>query len=140
MVRIHICFVFFFHSELKFIFILCALVFCLHICQGEGVSYWSDSHELPCGCWELNLGPLEEHSALQPEWDSLRKAVEETGSCLGIWRGDGSWFSLADRSFPLEHWFSTWLTTPLEVKWPFHRGCLRPWEIYITIHAPKLEL
>jgi hypothetical protein len=23
-----------------------------------------DSCKLPCGCWELNLGPLEEHPVL----------------------------------------------------------------------------
>ena len=45
-------------------FILYALVSCLHVCLGEDVRSWSyrqleaavtDSCELPCGCWELNL-------------------------------------------------------------------------------------
>ena len=29
-----------------------------------GLRSWSYSCELPCGCWELNLGPLEEQSVL----------------------------------------------------------------------------
>ena len=32
---------------------------------------------------------------------------------------------------------TVWVITPLEVEWPFHRGCLRPSDnrdIYITIH------
>ena len=48
----------------KFIFISCALVFCLRVClfkdvesSGTGVI---DSCEPPCGCWELKPGPLEE--------------------------------------------------------------------------------
>ena len=46
------------------IFISCALVLCLNVylCEsvrspGTGVT---DSCELPCGCWELNLGRLED--------------------------------------------------------------------------------
>jgi hypothetical protein len=40
----------------------CEVVFYLHSCLCEDVSVlfnWSYSCELPCGCWELNLGPLE---------------------------------------------------------------------------------
>jgi hypothetical protein len=51
-----------------FIFILCASVLWLHVClcegarsPGTGVTGW---WKLPCGCWELNLGPLEEQSVL----------------------------------------------------------------------------
>jgi hypothetical protein len=52
----------------KFIFILCALVFCLHayLCESAG-SFGTgviDSCELPCGCWEVNPGPLEEQPML----------------------------------------------------------------------------
>lgn len=43
----------------------------MHLCypqgpeEGVGVSfYWSYSCELPCGCWGLNLGLLEEQSVL----------------------------------------------------------------------------
>ena len=43
------------------------LVFCLHVCLCEGGSPGTgvtDSCELPCWCWELNLGPLEEQPGL----------------------------------------------------------------------------
>ena len=49
-----------------FIFILCALVFCPHVCLCEGVrtpgNGITDSYELSCGCWELSPGPLAEQS------------------------------------------------------------------------------
>ena len=45
-----------------FCFVLCALLFSLHVCLCEGVNLIvTDSCELLCGCWELNPGPLEEH-------------------------------------------------------------------------------
>ena len=51
-----------------FIFILCALMLCLHVCLCEGGrshgTELTDSCELPCGCWELNPGSVEEHSVL----------------------------------------------------------------------------
>ena len=51
-----------------FILFLSALVFCLHMCLCEGArSSWTrvtNSCELPYGCWELNLGPLEEQPVL----------------------------------------------------------------------------
>jgi hypothetical protein len=31
------------------------------VSPGSGIT---DGAELPCGCWELNLGPLEEQSVL----------------------------------------------------------------------------
>lgn len=38
-------------------------VFCLHVCLYEGVGYpgtgVTDGCELPCGGWEMSLGPLE---------------------------------------------------------------------------------
>ena len=41
-----------------------ALVFCLDVCLYEGArssgTGVTDCCELPCGCWELNKGPLEE--------------------------------------------------------------------------------
>jgi hypothetical protein len=44
------------------------MAFCLHACLRESVrsprTGVIDGCELPCGCWELNLGPLEEQSAL----------------------------------------------------------------------------
>lgn len=46
-----------------FIFILCALMFCLHLCLCESVGHTgtkvTDSCELPCGCWHLNPHSLE---------------------------------------------------------------------------------
>jgi len=49
-----------------FSFILCVLMFCWHVLLFEciGSSGVTDSYELPCGCWELNLGPLEEQPVL----------------------------------------------------------------------------
>jgi hypothetical protein len=48
----------------QFKFYLCPLVSCLHIYLCEGVTSSgtgvTDSFELPGGCWELNLGPLEQ--------------------------------------------------------------------------------
>jgi hypothetical protein len=48
------------------VFILCALVFYLHICLCEGVrspvTGVTDSCEPPCGYWELNPGLLDEQS------------------------------------------------------------------------------
>jgi hypothetical protein len=32
----------------------------------------TDGFEPPCGCWELNLGPLEEQSVLLPTEPSLQ--------------------------------------------------------------------
>lgn len=47
-----------------FIFILCSLVFGLHVCLREGVGSREpgviNSSGLPCGNWELNLSLLEE--------------------------------------------------------------------------------
>jgi hypothetical protein len=46
-----------------YFFILCTLVFYLHVCLCEGVESSAmgvrDSCELPCSCWELSPGPLE---------------------------------------------------------------------------------
>jgi hypothetical protein len=51
-----------------FIFILCVLVFCLHMCLCENVGSpgagVTDSCELPCMCWELSPDPLEEQLVL----------------------------------------------------------------------------
>jgi hypothetical protein len=49
------------------VFIECTLVFFLHVClwrcqiPGTGLT---DSCKLPCGCWELNPGPVEEQLVL----------------------------------------------------------------------------
>lgn len=44
----------------KFLFILCALVFCLHACLSESVrspGTVTVNFEWACECWELNRGP-----------------------------------------------------------------------------------
>ena len=35
----------------------------------------TDSCELPCGCWELNLGPLEKQSLLLIDEPSLQPKI-----------------------------------------------------------------
>ena len=58
-----------------FFSILCTLLFCLHVCLCEGVKSSgtgvTDSCELPCRCWELNLDPLEEQLMLLAAEPSL---------------------------------------------------------------------
>jgi hypothetical protein len=56
-------------------FKMCISVFPACMSLSEGVRSWSyrqDSGELPCGCWELNLGPLEEQSVLSTTEPSLQ--------------------------------------------------------------------
>jgi hypothetical protein len=57
-----------------FIFVLYALVFCLHVYLWESVGSVGtrlvDSCELPCRCWELNSGPLGVTSVLTAELSS----------------------------------------------------------------------
>ena len=59
----------------KIFFILCALVFCLHVCLCEGVRSPGtgaiDSCESPSGCWELNPSSLEEQSVILTTEPSL---------------------------------------------------------------------
>jgi hypothetical protein len=40
----------------------------------------TDGCELPCGCWELNWGPLESHSALLTTEPSLQPGEMTTSS------------------------------------------------------------
>jgi hypothetical protein len=44
---------------------------CVYVCEGVDLGV-RDSCELPCGCWELNPGPLEEQSVLSTAEPSLR--------------------------------------------------------------------
>ena len=37
---------------------------CLQTPQKRASDLITDDCEPPCGCWDLNLGPLEEHSVL----------------------------------------------------------------------------
>lgn len=60
------------HSLVLF-YVHCCL--CLyHVC--EGVGSWSYSSELlPRGCWEMNLGPLEEQGVLLTTGPSLQSCI-----------------------------------------------------------------
>ena len=40
--------------------------------EGVGFHFITDGWEPPCGCWELNLGPLEEQSVLLTTEPSLQ--------------------------------------------------------------------
>jgi len=67
----------FFSCDLFLFYVhLHVFVFCLHVCLCEGADYSEtgipDSCELPCGCWELNLDPLEEQSVLLSTEPSLQ--------------------------------------------------------------------
>ena len=46
------------------IFIVYLTLFYVHEGIRSPATGYLDSCELPCGCWELNLGPLEEQSVL----------------------------------------------------------------------------
>ena len=40
-------------------------IFCLYVCRPEkGTRLITDGCEPPCGCWEMNSGPLEEQAML----------------------------------------------------------------------------
>ena len=58
-----------------FIFILCSLVFCLHVCLYKGSrspeTVVTNSFEMPCGYRELNLGLLEQQPVLLTTEPSL---------------------------------------------------------------------
>ncbi|XP_050003558.1 adiponectin receptor protein 1 [Alexandromys fortis] len=49
----------------------------------------SDSCELPCGCWELNPGPLEEQSVLLTTEPSLQPHKMSCLFCSGVFLGLG---------------------------------------------------
>ena len=57
-------------------FTLCALVLCLHVylceCARSLRTGVADGGELPCGCWELNPGSLEEQLVLLTAEPSLQ--------------------------------------------------------------------
>lgn len=50
---------------------------------GTGVT---DGSELPCGCWEVNSGPLQEQQALLPEESPLQAHVV-SGSLFSLGYG-----------------------------------------------------
>jgi len=58
----------------KYLFILCIWVHCrcLQTHQKKASDLITDGCEPPCGCWELNSGPLEEQSVLLTTEPSLQ--------------------------------------------------------------------
>jgi hypothetical protein len=52
----------------------------------------TDGCELPCGCWELNSGPLEEQSVLLTSEASLQPCIgsSETGITVVKLKGAGN--------------------------------------------------
>jgi hypothetical protein len=79
----------------------CALPACMYVCLCESIGHLktgaTDSYELPCGCWELNPGPLKSSQCsepLSPFSSSLRSVictVHSTGTLMFMrgnhWRG-----------------------------------------------------
>jgi hypothetical protein len=65
--------------ELPYYFRL--LLFCMHVCLHEGVrspgAGATVSCELPCGCWELNLGPLQEEPVLLTAEPSFQPNINQ---------------------------------------------------------------
>jgi hypothetical protein len=56
---------FFFFNKFLNLFIICKYtVVCLQTLQKRASDFVMDDCEPPCGCWDLNSGPLEEQSAL----------------------------------------------------------------------------
>jgi hypothetical protein len=47
---------------------------CAYTLEGEP-DLITDGCESPCGCWELNLGPLEEHPMLPTSEPSISSAL-----------------------------------------------------------------
>ena len=48
-----------------YLFVICKYtVVCLQTLQKRASDFVTDGCEPPCGCWDLNSGPLEEQSAL----------------------------------------------------------------------------
>jgi hypothetical protein len=67
------------------LFILCIWVHfhCLQIHQKKVTEFITDICEPPCGCWELNSGPLEEQSVLLTSEPSLQPPTSFLiGSCF----------------------------------------------------------
>jgi hypothetical protein len=58
----------------KYLFISCMWVYyrCLQTHQKRASDPITDGCEPPCGCWELNSGPLEEQSVLLTAEPSLQ--------------------------------------------------------------------
>ena len=65
-------------------------LFYVHWCEGvrSPATGSSDSCELPCGCWELNQGSLEEQSVLlttEPSLQPLDELIYKSKVCIFTW-------------------------------------------------------
>jgi hypothetical protein len=83
------------------IFILCALVFCLYVCQWEGTrssgTGVTDSCELPCSCWRVNIGSLEKQPVLLTPEPSLQPLLLHFLSVQKVWNSKSNcWQELRD--------------------------------------------
>jgi hypothetical protein len=71
----HLASFIFFYDLFIYLSILCTLVVVLPVCLCEDVRFpeteLKDSCKLPCLCWELNPGPLEEQPLLLTTEPSL---------------------------------------------------------------------
>jgi hypothetical protein len=90
----------FFKKRFIYLFISCMWVHCgcLQTHQKRASDPITDGCEPSCGCWELNSGPLVEHSvlltaepSLQPYWLSLTLSIK-------LWR---SWALLPPKLGPI---------------------------------------
>jgi hypothetical protein len=54
----------FFFLKIYFIYYMWVHCSCLQTLQKRASDFITDGYEPPCGCWDLNLGPLEEQSVL----------------------------------------------------------------------------
>lgn len=86
-------------------------MFCLHICLCEGIrspaTGVASSFELLCGCWELNLHPLEEQTASALNLSSICAYLKGYKLDLFVqsrYKLDGEYKSLSNVLFTLGGW------------------------------------
>ena len=68
-----VCAFFFFLK--KGLFIICKYCSCLQTLQKRASDLIMNGCELPCGCWDLNSGPLEEQSVFFPAKPSHQPVI-----------------------------------------------------------------
>ena len=110
------CFLFFNDSFILFIWVHCS---CLQTHQKRVSDSIMDGCESPCGCWELNSGPLEEQSVLLTVEPSLQSV--NSLSCR-------SWLSL----LPLQVVFK-WEIITCHINANYNPSCLQltlPWHLF----------
>jgi hypothetical protein len=84
----------FFQTDIRYIFLFIILCIWVHHCslqthQKRAPDPITDGCEPPCGCWELNSGPLEEQSvlliaepSLQPRYIFLKSHIDLLAACM----------------------------------------------------------